>query len=86
MTFVLHGRPGRKPKMIVREQIPVILEELGLAGTEHIRRRYREKFGESVGWHTVARHLRSLVDAGEIKEQVITDGNGRNTVLYALKR
>ena len=48
MTFVLHGRPGRKPKMIVREQIPVILEELGLAGAEHIRRRYREKFGESV--------------------------------------
>ena len=72
--------------MIVRERIPLILEELGMATPQHIRQRYRYKFSEAVSWNTVVRHLRVLLEEGVVTEQITTTGRGRNTVLYQLKR
>ena len=85
MSLSLHGKPGAKPKMIVRERIPLILEELGVATPKRICQRYRQKFDEPVAWTTIARHLRVLVAEGEVNEHVVTEGRGRNTALYALK-
>ena len=86
MSLILHKKPGAKPKLIVRERVPLILEELGLATPSHVRRRYLEKYGEAVAWTTVVRHLRALVQAGLVTEQVSTEGKGYNVVLYRLKR
>lgn len=86
MTLILHARPGGKPSMIVRQRIPILLEELGLATPERIRQRYRVRFREPVAWNTVARHLQALVDSGHAIEHVVNAGKTRNTVLYELRR
>ena len=85
MKLVLHGRAGRQKKAILWQRIPVVVEELGVATPERVRQHYHEKFGEPVGWHTVARYLRSLSYQGLLHEQVVTSGKGRNTVVYRLK-
>lgn len=86
MNLVLHRRPGAKPKLVVRERLLVLLEELGVATPQRLRARYRERFGEPVGWNTISRHLRALVEAGSVREHTVTAGKRRNTVLYEIPR
>ena len=84
MNLILHKKPGAKPNMIIRRRLPLIIEELVLATPSTIRRRHLEKYGEPVAWTTVARHLRVLVKAGIVAEQVSTAGKGYHIVLYRL--
>jgi hypothetical protein len=86
MKLILHGKPGSRKKLILLDRLPLLVEELGVATPERIRQIYRRKHGEPVGWNTVARYLRALVNEGILEEQILTSGKTRNTVMYRLKR